>query len=52
MCVQVYALLGQTSEERKAFLKGERVKGHISRLPPRVYIRDNPHLPFIRPPYK
>ena len=39
MCVQVYALLGQTSEERKAFLKGER-RRVIFRDYPQEFIKE------------
>ena len=36
LTVQVYSLLGQTEEERKAFFGGSKKVGRIVRLPPRA----------------
>ena len=36
MSVQVYSLLGQTEEEKKAFFRGCKKGGHIVRLPQRA----------------
>ena len=68
LSLQVYSLLGQTEEERKAFFGGCKKGGHIVRLPSRALechkrwkvssfvkfeiFNPTPLLLLIRPPYK